>query len=157
MKMMKNKPHLQSTTRPTVLIAIARKQSGIVLLEGLLAILIFSIGILAMVGLQAVSIKNSTDAKYRNEAAFFANQVIGQMWADNRTSLSTNYASPSGTKYVVWRDEVKNATTGLPGAAANLPTITFGASNLVTVTVFWQAPQDNRLHNHVAVAQINGN
>lgn len=154
--MMKNKPHLQNPARPTGLIAVARKQSGIVLLEGLIAILIFSIGILAMVGLQAVSIKNSADAKYRNEAAFFANQVIGQMWADNKTSLSTDYASPSGTKYIVWRNEVTNAT-GLPGAASNLPTISFGSSNLVTVTVFWRAPQDNQLHNHVAVAQINGN
>lgn len=54
----------------------ARQQSGVILLEALLAILIFSLGILALVGLQAAAVKQSADAKYRTEAALLANEVI---------------------------------------------------------------------------------
>jgi len=57
----------------------ARKfQEGVVLLESLIAILIFSMGILALVGLQGAMVKNTSDAKYRAEATFIAQQRLGQ-------------------------------------------------------------------------------
>jgi type IV pilus assembly protein PilV len=59
-----------------------RTSGGSVLLEALVGILIFSIGILALVAMQAESIRNTTEAKYRNDASYLANQIIGRMWAD---------------------------------------------------------------------------
>jgi len=49
------------------------KQQGVMLLEALVGILIFSIGILAMLGMQAVGMRNTIDSKYRSEAAYLAN------------------------------------------------------------------------------------
>lgn len=69
---------------------LIHQQRGFALVEGLIAILIFSMGILALVGMQAAAIKTSTDAKYRADASYLANQVIGQMWAD-RANVA-NYA-----------------------------------------------------------------
>lgn len=138
---------------------IARQdQAGIMLLEALLAILIFSIGVLAVIGMQTASIKAVSDAKYRADAAFLANQVIGEMWLD-RPNLGS-YAYSSGTppsSITAWVNKVQ-AT--LPGAATNNPTIVIGANNLVTVTVRWQPPrtgsnQAANIHNHVVVASIN--
>ena len=43
-------------------------ERGVMLIEALVAILIFSIGILAVVGMQAIAIKDVTSAKYRSEA-----------------------------------------------------------------------------------------
>lgn len=57
-------------------------QSGVVLLEALVAILIFSIGLLGMLGMQAASVNAVSDAKYRSEAAMVANQIVARMWAD---------------------------------------------------------------------------
>lgn len=57
-------------------------QQGVVLLESLIAILIFSLGVLGIVGLQATMIKNTSDAKFRSEASYIAQQRIGQMWSD---------------------------------------------------------------------------
>lgn len=140
-------------------------QHGSMLLEGLIAVLIFSMGILALVGLQATAIKNSADAKYRTDASYLANQIIGQMWAD-RPNLATyaHYAGnggvcqPTGTastnaNVVSW---LANVTSALPGATANTQQIVVGANNLVTVTVCWKAPQDNRQHNFTTTAQIRG-
>lgn len=58
------------------------KQQGSVLLEALIAVLIFSLGILALVGLQAAMIKNTGAAKYRTDASYIAQKRIGEMWAD---------------------------------------------------------------------------
>lgn len=55
------------------------------LLEALIAILIFSMGILAIVALQAVSIKLAGDAKYRSDAALLAEELLAQMWTGDHT------------------------------------------------------------------------
>ncbi|MGD9786406.1 MAG: type IV pilus modification protein PilV [Sulfuricellaceae bacterium] len=127
-------------------------QRGSILLEGLIAILIFSFGILALVGMQAAAIKSTSEAKYRTDASFLANQLVGQMWADNRATMATNYQT-GGAAYNTWKAQVEAA---LPGATANPPTVAFGANNQVTVTVRWQAPSESVAHRFVLVAQING-
>lgn len=134
------------------------------LLEGLIAILIFSMGILAIVGMQATAIKNSADAKYRSDASYLANQIIGQMWADQPNLASyANYpgagaCSPTGTAsgYANMTGWLTTVQSTLPNASANKQQVVIGANNLVTVTVCWQAPQDNVWHNFVATAQIKG-
>ena len=52
-----------------------KRQGGVMLLEVLIGILIFSIGILAMLGMQTIGMRNTVEAKYRSEAAYLANQI----------------------------------------------------------------------------------
>lgn len=136
------------------------KQRGMVLLEGIFAILIFSLGILALMGLQAASIKHVGDAKYRADASFLTDQVIGRMWADRAnlpcyTHQPTGVCSSPASKANLqnWLDNVGNL---LPGAPASLQQISVGADNQVTVRVKWRAAQDAQTHTFVAVAHING-
>src|SRR3954468_14872308 len=72
-----------------------RSQRGVMLIEALIAILIFTIGILGVIGLQAAAVQQSTDAKNRTEAAYMADQLMGSMWSGNRTvaNLRTQYDS----------------------------------------------------------------
>ena len=130
-------------------------QRGATLLEALIGILIFSIGILALVGMQALAIKHMSDAKYRSDAAFFANEIIGQMWV-NRGSLGSYAYGGSGTPPAAIDGWVTSIQNGLPGvtAAANLPIITV-VGTTVTVTVRWKLP-DSSVHSHVTMAYING-
>jgi type IV pilus assembly protein PilV len=147
---------------------ISTRQHGSALLEALIAILIFSMGILALMGLQAASIKNSSDAKYRADAAYLANQIIGQVWVD-RTNIA-NYAhrtggaacAPTGANsgnanVTAWLAQTADL---LPGADSTKQQIVIGAVTAtnaypVTVTVCWQGPQDASSHNFVARAEIN--
>ncbi|MBK8577809.1 MAG: type IV pilus modification protein PilV [Candidatus Accumulibacter sp.] len=62
-----------------------KAQAGVMLLEALIAILIFSLGILSLVALQGTSIQLTSDAKYRTDATLLANRLIGQMWASDLT------------------------------------------------------------------------
>src|SRR5258708_6419255 len=73
-----------------------RLQQGVMLLEALVAILIFSVGIIAVMGMQAVSISQVSQSKYRADASYLAQQVIGQMWTD--FANITQYQSPGGVR-----------------------------------------------------------
>jgi type IV pilus assembly protein PilV len=148
------------------------EQSGSILLEALIAILLFSMGMLALAGVQAAAIKNAADAKYRAEASFLASQIIAQMWAENPANLGNyrhnpttvarcNYAGgASGNANVVaWLGSAGSPGTvagNLPGAGANRQQITVEANNVVTVTICWQNPADPAPRSFVGVAQING-
>ena len=143
-----------------------KAQKGVLLLEAMIAILLFSVGVLAVVGLQANAIKNVAQSKYRSDAAFLVDQILGQMWSD-RINIG-NYVLPSGTSpYVTaWVTQVGAA---LPNAtAANAPTITIAPTAYagppaytayqITVTVYWQSAEELKAglaaHKHVTTALI---
>lgn len=119
-------------------------QQGSILLEGLIAILIFSIGILAIVGLHASAIKTVADAQYRLEASLYAERIVSQMWADVPNISTYTYPGGSAVALTPW---LANIGT-LPGVNVqgnvNAPTITVAGSVAngwtVTVNIFWQAP-----------------
>ena len=69
-------------------------QQGVILLEALIGILIFSLGVLALVAMQAVSVSNVSNARYRTEAAFLANEIISEIWVDRGPGYSNvaNYS-----------------------------------------------------------------
>ena len=119
-----------------------RSQAGSSMLEALVAILIFSIGVIALMGLQAVSIKNVADSKYRADASFLANQLVGQLWTDipNRDL----YVAATHAPRKEWDDVVK-AT--LP----NSNTTVAVAGTIATITIKWQAPgQDEHVYKTAA-------
>lgn len=130
-------------------------QGGFSLIEALIAIVIFSIGVLALVALQVTSVRQASNAKYRSDAALFANQLIGEMWVSDRTTttLQTNF-NTGGALYTQWANTVQ---AQLPGAAASAPTVVVAADGQVTVNVFWKAPNEEAAdpqHRYTAVARI---
>lgn len=144
-------------------------QQGAVLLEALIAILIFSIGVLGIIGLQARMIVDAAEAKYRNEAGFFVNRLLGEMWGSDRLSSDTmaEFAT-NGKSYKLWYDAIKNADIkkgllGLPGADANPPDVkvkpnidavsSLPVSYDISVTVYWRAP-GQPLHRHAVETSI---
>lgn len=140
-----------------------QKQSGVMLLEALIGILLFSIGILGMVSMQAASIKAGSDSNYRSEASYLANQIIGQMWTDqtNLPSYSLNAgavtcakgSSASNNQTVTsWLNDASR----LPGSNSLQQQIVIDpATNQVTVTVCWLPPNTKTAHNFVASSSIN--
>ena len=144
-----------------------KSQAGVMLLEALIGILIFSLGILSLVALQATSIQLTSDAKYRTDASLLANRLIGQMWASGLTPADLETAFESGgDQYNAWLADVQGIE-GLPGVVAassgidsTLPTVTVdAATGQVVITLFWRTPQmptsgANSSHSHVVVSQI---
>ncbi|MDR0578808.1 MAG: hypothetical protein LBI87_15075 [Candidatus Accumulibacter sp.] len=156
------------------------RQAGVALLEALIAILVFSLGILTVIGIQAASIKMAAEAQYRTRAALLADRLIGEMWTggDSIADLETKFKSPDGAAYLAWLADVKDFTNGkgLPGvedgASSTLPTVQIAAldrpagtgsgSSLtadVTVTLYWRTPSmaSDEKHQHIVISQISRN
>ena len=98
------------------------RQHGGFLLEALVGILIFTLGVLGLLALQGRAIAYSSDAQYRGEAAYLANAYLAKMWADRPTELPTRYVRrgrPNTTPS-------SRRCTGCPAPTpfANNPTVT---------------------------------
>ena len=141
---------------------VSNNQSGVMLLEVLIAILIFSVGILGIVGLQGTAIKQVTDARFRSDAALLANQLIGSMWVTDRTvaTLKDRFATDKDD-YVTWVGTAANQAGTvigtLPGVADFPPTVDISDSGIATISIYWRAPSEKtgtQPHQHVVIAQI---
>ncbi|MEJ7807581.1 MAG: hypothetical protein WKG03_16860 [Telluria sp.] len=143
-------------------------QGGIIIIEVLLAVLIFSFGILGVLILQANAIKMNADAKLRSDASYLAGQIISQMWVD-RANLAdyAHYTGGSGciftgsggasanvTSWVGTAAKAGTVLGSLPNARSQIKVET--GTNLVTVTVCWRAPQEDETHNFTSTALISG-
>lgn len=120
--------------------SVLHSMRGFALIEGLIAILIFSLGILGLVGLQATTTQSTTLAKTRVDASFVASQRIAEIWGD-----LDNIATAA---------ETDTAVTGLPEGKR---TTTVEDTNLITVSVSWKMPNDDQTYSYTAVARIAGN
>lgn len=115
-------------------------QGGVVLIEALVAILLFSIGVLALAGLQASLGRHSTESRSRAEASYFAQKRLGEMRADPVGVAAGNYLV---TNEVV---------PGLPDGR-----ITVESPKKVgeyEVTVHWTPPGETVPHEVVVVGNI---
>lgn len=114
---------------------IHRAQRGIALLECLMALLIFSVGLLGLLGLEARVMNISVDSENRNRAAMIAGEVASQMWLNNTVSSTDPNVIAAGANVA---DQTQG---GLPGGAVtvtDLPT----ATNTADITVTWHEVSD---------------
>jgi type IV pilus assembly protein PilV len=118
--------------------ASRRRERGSALIEVLVSVLLFSIGIVGLVRLLGTAIKDTGEIEYRAQAAALADQQIGRMWVD-----LTNLGG-----YEV-ADE---AVPELPGGTRTVEV----DGNVVTVTINWQLP-GAPARNHVVVATLASN
>lgn len=110
----------------------SRHESGFAITDVLMAILLFSVGVLGLVGLQGAMTKNQLEAKVRAEASYLANELVAQIWSD---TLNINSYSASGCEgygpCTAWQNKV---TSALPGGAGE---VTTNSSGDVTITITW--------------------
>jgi type IV pilus assembly protein PilV len=119
-------------------------QQGVVLLEAMIAVLIFSMGVLAIVGLQAAMIKNTADSKFRAEAGFIAQQQLGNIWANGADPVSlANFVAPN-----------PDISALLPGGTLTVVQPSVGQ---FVVTVKWTQPGAGETqHTFTTTANIAG-
>lgn len=126
-----------------------RKTSGFSLLEVLIAMLIFSFGLMGLAALQSFSVKNNQSSSFRSQATSLAYMIIDNMRANrpavlnhlyyspNYTTVACQAADPVGattaaTDMAVWRNNIACALPGGKGAI-QFP----GPENQVTILITW--------------------
>jgi type IV pilus assembly protein PilV len=121
-------------------------QSGVALIEVLVSILLFSLGILGLIGLQARAINLSVDAEDRNRAALIANDIATTMWIQRTVSIDS----------AAWTTRANDLQAGgLPDAEVQITPNT--GANTADILITWHPPQradreqDSRLITRVAL------
>ena len=107
------------------------RQSGMTLIEVLVAILIFSFGLLGFVGLQARAIQYSTSAEDSNRAALLANEITSEMVLAQTVNLPPAAIS-------AWQARASDPAVGLPNAAATVAAL---SASSASITITWRAPR----------------
>lgn len=101
------------------------------MVEVLIVLVLFSLGLLGMVGLQARATQSSVSAEDNNRAALMANELAALMWASNTVVL------PAAT-VAAWNTRLADATgVGLPNGAGTVVV----AANVARITITWRPPQ----------------
>ena len=141
--------------KPRVAINFPAAQSGSSFLEGLLAILIFSVGMLSLLMLLSASLVETGNARYRSEASLLASDLVSQMWTGDRSlvELRARFTKTESEDYQRWLATVHSRLPGTSGTT-NLPIISIDEQRQVKIQMFWQAPGDGKTHQLLTLATI---
>lgn len=133
------------------------KQRGFTLLEVLIAMLIFSFGMLGLAALQAYSVKANQSANFRTQATALANTLLDNVRA-NRSNLAAYYsdtydggtcdddpneADAAAQDLALWRKQVGCQLPDGKGAIAPI------SANEIAVCIRWS---DSRLETEAGGA-----
>ena len=151
------------------------KESGFSLIEVLVSLLILSIGLLGLAGLQGVALKTADSANLRATAAILSHEILEQMRANRAAAINGDYdlaladddnAAPSEPEkncdeeacnaaeialhdVYTWRDKIvsgSNTSNQFPSGNA---AIAVNANNIATITIQWDDARGdtNRANN----------
>ena len=104
-----------------------RNEQGFALIEVLVSILIFSLGVVGLVGMQSRAMQVGMEAQDRNTAALLANRVASQMQAYKTTAIGT-------AAETAWQNQV---TAALPNG---LGQIVATSATDATISLTWVPP-----------------
>ena len=140
-----------------------RATGGFALVEVLVAVLLFTIGILGLVGLQAAMTQTQTESKVRADAANLVDELATVMWGEvGNQGTVANLASfnPSGCASSAacngWLTKLGKV---LPGGTLtdlsfdNATDVTDADYGLVTVTLAWSLPNGDT-HKYVSTFSV---
>lgn len=112
---------------------VRQRQRGVAIIEVLIAVLLFSLGILGLIGLQARALSFSIDAEDRNRASLLANDVASIMWLKRSVTLTESELN-------AWKARVgASAQHGLPSGNGDVTVVT-GTTNVADISITWHRP-----------------
>lgn len=115
------------------------------LIEVLVAILIFAIAALGLVALLANAMQISIDGENRERAAMLASSITSEMWYTKTVNIPA-------ADITTWQGTLSTTTNpqyGLPGGTGSVDT----SGNTAFVSVSWMPPHGT-LHTYQTIVQI---
>ena len=126
-----------------------KQQTGATLIEVLIAVVVLSIGLLGLAGLQVTSVQSNYSAYQRSQATVLANDIAERMRANRTAALAgayddTTMPASSSSNAVTGNQAAKDKAQWRNNLALTLPSGTGQVTrnnDLVTITIRWN---DNR-------------
>jgi type IV pilus assembly protein PilV len=112
-------------------------QGGMALIEVLVALLIFSFGVIGLIGLEASAINFSVDAEDRNRATLVASDIASTLWLNGTGTYTT-------AQYAAWQASLSNLAlpTGLPAGTVAITPAPGTTSTVFNITIQWTPTTD---------------
>lgn len=121
------------------------KSNGFTLLEVLIAVFLFSIGLLGLAAIQMAGLKDNQSAYFRTEATIMAYDMADRMRLNKSAAEGGSYnlamtdSAPTGTTLAdtdraVW---LTNISTTLPSGDGAIALTTVSGKQIFTITVQW--------------------
>ena len=120
------------------------RQRGFMLIEVLITVIVVSLGLLGLAGLQATGLRHNTSSYLRSQATFLAYDMADRIRANRRDALNNAYDielkdSASGTSLAVldlqeWKGLLDDR---LPEGDGSVSSNQIGNKTVFTITVEW--------------------
>lgn len=120
-----------------------QRQEGFFLIEALVAILLFAIAILGLVGMGAHATAAQSDAQYRSLAASLASKISQEAWVnvDRETGATADARAASlATTLATFNHNSTGTNCAFSGGASANPVVTAWALAATTVGSPWYLP-----------------
>jgi type IV pilus assembly protein PilV len=130
-----------------------RTGRGFTLVEVLVALVVFSVGLLGIAGLQITSLKANHGSATRTQAVYLAYDIIDRMRAnpkaaitDHAYEIAVNATPTAGTvagdDLIAWRTNIANSLPS--GSVSPSGSVVYvAATNLFTVNIVWDDSHAN--------------
>ena len=131
------------------------RQSGVALLEALIATLILAIGLLGAIGMQARAFSALADAGMRAEATMASEKLLAQMTLDQLNLASYAY-SGSGTPSTAVSSWITDTRSAIPGAGliVTVDAVPATTRKVVKITISWLRKTGGQANKHVVTSYI---
>lgn len=129
-----------------------KNNKGFYIIEGIISILIFSIGILGVIKIQANSITNIADGQFRITAVSLSNSLLNQMLLDKQNINS--YLNKSNDNYKKWETSLES---NLPGIIDNPPELSLESYNYgqsIKLIVYWLNPTNRQVSKYENIMTV---
>jgi type IV pilus assembly protein PilV len=138
--------------------ALRPRSDGFALIEVMVAVLLFAIGILGLVGLQASMMQAQTSSKVRADAANLADELTAIIWSDmTNIAAYTTGGCAGNARCNGWLTKLPQV---LPGGTLQTLTIDLSGTSitnqdygLITVTLNWSLPNGGT-HTYTSISNV---
>jgi type IV pilus assembly protein PilV len=121
-----------------------RRQRGLNLIEVMVALVLFSVALVAMISLQARTVQIAMSAEDTTRAALLADEMTALMWTGGSLTVD-------GDALATWQQRVSNpAEGGLPEGQGQVTV----AGDVATITVTWRPPSRQEGQTHRLQTQV---
>lgn len=110
----------------------ARRQKGLSLLEVLVSLVLLSIGLLGLAGLQATALKSGHSASLRSQATILAYDILDEMRANSIQASAGSFDSATYPARLAWDNRAKQLL-----GASTTTTVTTTNGREVVVSIQW--------------------
>lgn len=154
------------SNHPWSALPVSRRMAGLTLIEVLVAVLVLSVGLLGMGGLQMTSLQFSHSAHLRSQASFLIYDIIDRMRSNRTAAEGGQYAAALGEGFPVpamdcanvansctpsqmaafdkweWKEDLKERLPGGDGAVEPVPGAVEPGQFVITVRWFDKRGED---------------